>query len=147
MQRVKRKSSENDSSNLFRFISVNQGLTAQEISEKLEWTRSKTNRTINVLEKKGWVVRRVFPAAQPRAVAKLEEKTKRLNDKCAKLIVWKDKLQSREKELFAECVSAQMKGDSARATMYANQCAEIRKIMRLVTGAVETLSKLSTPTG
>ena len=140
MQRVKRKTAENDPNRLFRFISENQGLTAREICEKLEWTKSKTNRTINVLEKKGWILRRVFPAAQPKPVAKPDEKIQRLTDKCAKLIVWKDKLQSRENELFAECVSAQMKGDSGRATMYANQCAEIRKIMRLVTGAVETLS-------
>jgi division protein CdvB (Snf7/Vps24/ESCRT-III family) len=147
MQLVKRKMTESDSSKLFRFISENQGLSVQKISEKLGWTKSKTNRMLSVLERKGWIVKRVFSAAQPRTVAKPDERFQLLSDKFAKLVAWKDKLQAREKELFGKCVSAQTEGDSEKAAMYANQCAEVRKIIRLVVGTEETLSKLSTPGG
>jgi division protein CdvB (Snf7/Vps24/ESCRT-III family) len=147
MQRVKRKMAESDSNRLFRFISENQGLSVQKISEKLGWTKSKTNRVLSVLERKGWVVKRVFSAARLRIAVKPDERIQLLSDKFTKLVAWKDKLQTREKELFGKCVSAQMEGDSEKATMYANQCAEVRKIIRLVAGIGETLSKLSTPGG
>ena len=147
MQRVKRKIAESDSNRLFRFISKNQGLSVQQISEKLGWTKSKTNRMLNILERKGWIVKRVFSAAQPRMVVEPDERIRLLSVKFTKLVAWKDKLQTREKELFGKCVSAQMEGDSEKATMYANQCADVRKIIKLVTRVEETLSKLSTPGG
>jgi division protein CdvB (Snf7/Vps24/ESCRT-III family) len=143
MQRVKRKIAESDSNRLFRFISKNQGLSVQQISEKLGWTKSKTNRMLNILERKGWIVKRVFSAAQPRIVVKPDERIRLLSARFTKLVAWKDKLQTREKELFGKCVSAQIEGDSEKATMYANQCAELRKIIRLVARTEETLSKLS----
>jgi len=145
MQRAKRKMSEGDSNKLFQFISMNQGLSAQKISEEIGWTRSKTNRMLSVLERKGWIVKRFFSVAQARAAAKTDQRMPALSDKFTKLVAWKNKLQTREKELFSKCVSAQMEGDSEKATMYANQCAEVRKIIRLVAGTAETLSKLSTP--
>ena len=145
MKRGKRKASESDANRLFRFITENQGLSVQEISEKLCWTKSKTNRMLSVLERKGWIVKRVFSAAQPRIVVKPDKKTQLISEKFSKLVAWKDKLQSREKELFGKCVSAQMEGDFQKATMYANQCAEVRKIIRLLAGTQETLSKLSIP--
>jgi len=145
MRRVKRKMGESDSNRLFRFISENQGLSVQRISEKLGWTKSKTNRMLSVLERKEWIVKRVFSAAQPMIAVKQDERIQRLRDKFTKLVAWKDKLQTREKELFGKCVSAQIEGDSETARMYANQCAEVRKIIRLVAGAEDTLSKLSTP--
>ena len=138
---------ENDSNRLFRVISENQGLSVQKISEKLDWTKSKTNRVLNVLERKGWIVKRVFSAAQPRIMVKPDERIQLLSDKFTKLVAWKGKLQTREKDLFGKCVSAQMEGDSEKATMYANQCAEVRKIIRVVAGTAEMLSKLSTPGG
>jgi division protein CdvB (Snf7/Vps24/ESCRT-III family) len=143
MQRVKRKMAESDSNRLFRFISENQGLSVQQISEKLGWSKSKTNRILSVLERKEWIVKRVFSTSQPRIVVKSDERIRLLNAKFTKLVAWKDKLQTREKELFGKCVSAQMEGDSEKATMYANQCAEVRKIIRLVAGTEATLSKLS----
>lgn len=146
LERVKRKT-ETGSNRLLRFISENQGLSVQEISEKLGWTKSKTYRVLNLLEKKGWIVKRVFSAAVPRITIKPDEKTQLLNQRSMKLEAWKDKLQTREKELFGKCVSAQMEGDTERAKIYANQCAEVRKIIRLVAGAAEILSKLTLPTG
>ncbi|HUO42389.1 MAG TPA: hypothetical protein VMU35_05385 [Methylomirabilota bacterium] len=143
MERAKGKMAEGASNRLFRFISENQGLSVQKISEQLDWTMSKTNRTLNVLERKGWIVKRVFSATQPASVVKTEKRTRILSDKFTKLVAWKSRLEGREKELFGKCVSAQMEGDSVKATMYANQCAEVRKIIRLVAGTAETLSKLS----
>jgi division protein CdvB (Snf7/Vps24/ESCRT-III family) len=145
MQPVKGKTADSDSNRLFRFISENQGLSVQKISEKFGWTTNKTNRMLNVLERKEWIVKRVFSAAQPRMVVKQDERIRLLSDKFTKLLAWKDKLQTREKELFGKCVSAQMEGDSETARMYANQCAEVRKIIRLVAGVEETLSKLGAP--
>ncbi|MGP8070889.1 MAG: helix-turn-helix domain-containing protein [Candidatus Bathyarchaeia archaeon] len=136
---------ESDANRLFRFISENQGLSVQRISEKLSWTKSKTNRMLSVLERKEWIVKRVFSAAQPMIAVKQDERIQLLSDKFTKLLAWKGKLQTREKELFGKCVSAQIEGDSETARMYANQCAEVRKIIRLVAGAEDTLSKLSTP--
>ena len=140
MPRVKRKTVENDSNTLFQCISENQGLTVQNISKKLGWTQSKTNKTLSVLESRGWIVKRIFSAAQPRTATKHDERIQPLRNKFNRLTTWKNKLQAREKELFDECVSAQMEGDSEKAKMYANQCADVRKIIRLVAGTMEALS-------
>jgi division protein CdvB (Snf7/Vps24/ESCRT-III family) len=40
------------------------------------------------------------------------------------------RLQYRDKELFQRCIGAQMSNDMARARIYANECAEIRKIVK-----------------
>ncbi len=145
MERVRRKTRETQSSKLFRFISENQGLTAQEISERLGWTRSKTNRMLTTLEKKGWIVKRVYSAAQPAIVTKPEAVKQHLDVRFVRLAAWKAKLEEREKELFDNCVAMQLQGDQAAATMYANQCAEIRKMIKLVDSTEQVLSKLSTP--
>ena len=86
---------------------------------------------------------RALSSAQPSILWKSNERTQLLSDKFTKLVTWKDKLNAREQELFGKCVSAQMEGDCEKATMYANQCAEVRKIIRLVAGTVETFSELS----
>jgi division protein CdvB (Snf7/Vps24/ESCRT-III family) len=41
------------------------------------------------------------------------------------------RMQQHDKEIFAKCVSAQMTHDTARASMYANECAEVRKIAKV----------------
>ena len=147
MQRVKINMGESDSIRLFRFISEHQGLSVQRISEKLGWTQSKTNRILSILERKEWIVKRVFSTAQPMTAVKQDERIQLLRDKFTKLAAWKNRLRIREKELFDKCVSAQVEGNSETAKMYANQCAEVRKIIRLVAGAEGALSKLSTPGG
>ncbi len=143
MERSRKR--ENQSSKLFRLISENQGLTVQEIMDKLGWTKTKTNRIVNTLEKKGWIVRRVYSAAQPKIVAKPDETVQHLSGQFVRLTAWKQKLETREKELFDKCVSMQLEGDRASAVMYANQVAEIRKIIRLVIGTEQFLLRLSTP--
>ena len=69
LQRSKREKKSSDSDRLFRLISENKGLSVEEISEKLGWTGSKTNRMLGVLDRKGCITKRVFPVAQPRIVA------------------------------------------------------------------------------
>ena len=146
MEQVRsRKKAESQSTKLFRVISENPGFTAQEISQNLGWTQSKTNRMITTLEKKGWVVRRTYSAAQPKMIAKPDETVQRLNSRFVRLASWKARLEEREKELFEKVVSMKVKGDQVGATMYANQCAEVRKIIRLVDDTEQVLSRLSTP--
>jgi len=140
---VNRKMGENGSNRLFQYISENQGLTVQKLSEKLSWSSRKTNRMLSVLEKKGWIVKRVFSTPQSRIITEQDEGIRLLRDKFSKLMAWKNKLQAREKELLGKCFSAQMKGDSETAKMYANQCAEVRKIIRLVAGIMESFSTQS----
>jgi DNA-binding MarR family transcriptional regulator len=145
MERVKEKRAENDSNRLFRFISENQGLTVEAIREKFDWSKGKTSRMLSVLERRGWIVRRVFSVAQPRMVVKRDEGAQLLSDRLARLVAWKGRLQARERDLFGKCVSAQMEGDSGKAKMYADQCAMVRRIVRLLAGTEEILSTLSTP--
>ena len=40
------------------------------------------------------------------------------------------KMQQRDRDYFNKCVTAQMAKDSARAAMYANECAEVRKMAK-----------------
>lgn len=145
MEKSRRARAGTNSSKLFRLVLENQGLDVQEAADKLGWTRAKTNRMLGVLERKGWIVRRAFAAAEPRMIVEPDVAVKRLSSQFTRLAAWKAKLERREKELFDKCVSAQMEGDPEKATMYANQCAEVRKIVRLVTRTELTLSRLSTP--
>jgi division protein CdvB (Snf7/Vps24/ESCRT-III family) len=61
----------------------------------------------------------------------------RLNSTVFKLKSQLDKLENatgrmktHDKELFKKCVKSQISKDKARAVMYANECAELRKIMK-----------------
>jgi len=40
-------------------------------------------------------------------------------------------MQQHDKEMFDKCVRAQMSKDNARAAMYANECAQIRKMAKV----------------
>jgi len=41
------------------------------------------------------------------------------------------RMQQHDRELFNKCIAAQMAKDSARAAMYANECAEVRKMAKI----------------
>jgi division protein CdvB (Snf7/Vps24/ESCRT-III family) len=41
------------------------------------------------------------------------------------------RMQQRDKELFKKCIDSQIAKDTARASMYAEECAEIRKIAKV----------------
>ena len=53
------------------------------------------------------------------------------------------KMQQHDMELFNECVSAQMAKDAARATIYANECAKVRKMAAKVLKSQLALEQLS----
>ncbi len=56
----------------------------------------------------------------------------RINTMVRKLEVYGERLKSRDQELFNRVVDALMVKDQVRATMYANEVAELRKIARAV---------------
>ncbi len=49
-----------------------------------------------------------------------------------KLKAISDGLKKRDQKFIAKCVDAEIKNDHMRAVMYANECAEVRKLARLV---------------
>jgi len=51
------------------------------------------------------------------------------------------RMERHEKDLFEKCVNAHMKGDNARAALYANECAEARKMAKVILGAQLALEK------
>jgi division protein CdvB (Snf7/Vps24/ESCRT-III family) len=52
------------------------------------------------------------------------------------------RIQQRDKDLFQRCVGAQLSNDSAHAKIYANECAEIRKIAKVVLGSQLALERV-----
>jgi len=52
------------------------------------------------------------------------------------------RIQQRDKDLFQRCVGAQLSNDSAHARIYANECAEIRKIAKIVLGSELALERV-----
>jgi division protein CdvB (Snf7/Vps24/ESCRT-III family) len=40
-------------------------------------------------------------------------------------------MQQHDKDIFAKCINSQMAHDNARAMMYANECAEVRKMAKV----------------
>lgn len=51
-------------------------------------------------------------------------------------------LQRRDKELFDKCVAARTAGDTPRANLYAEECAEVRKIAKVVLHSELALEQL-----
>jgi division protein CdvB (Snf7/Vps24/ESCRT-III family) len=51
------------------------------------------------------------------------------------------RMERHERDLFEKCVNAHMKSDNARAALYANECAEARKMAKVVLGAQLALEK------
>lgn len=52
------------------------------------------------------------------------------------------KVQQKDRELFQRCVGAEMSKDLAHARMYANECAEVRKIAQVVLSSQLALEKV-----
>jgi len=51
-------------------------------------------------------------------------------------------MQHRDKELFDKCVAARASGDAARANLYAEECADVRKIAKVVMQSELSLDKV-----
>jgi division protein CdvB (Snf7/Vps24/ESCRT-III family) len=53
------------------------------------------------------------------------------------------RMQQHDKDIFNKCVSSQVAHDSARASMYANECAEVRKMAKVTLQCQLALEQVS----
>ncbi len=53
------------------------------------------------------------------------------------------RMQQHDKDIFAKCVNSQMSHDNARAVMYANECAEVRKMAKVTLQCQRALEQVS----
>lgn len=74
----------------------------------------------------------------------------RLSEAIYRLKVQQNKLEStamrmhqHDRDIFAKCVAAQMAHDTARAAMYANECAEVRKIAKVTVQSQMALEQVA----
>lgn len=65
----------------------------------------------------------------------------KLNSEIAKISKFLSRLKEREEALFSEMINAKMRGDETRAKIYANEIAEIRKIIRTLDSSKLSLEK------
>lgn len=73
---------------------------------------------------------------------RIEHASFRLHAQLEKLEHMYTRLQQRDTELFQRCVGAQASNDDGHAKIYANECAEIRKIAKVVLGSQLALEKV-----
>jgi len=67
----------------------------------------------------------------------------RLKTQQSKLETAALRMQQHDKEIFAKCVSSQVAHDVARASMYANECAEVRKMAKVTLQCQLALEQVS----
>ena len=53
------------------------------------------------------------------------------------------RMQQHDKEIFNKCISSQLSHDAARAAMYANECAEVRKMAKVTVQCQMALEQVS----
>jgi division protein CdvB (Snf7/Vps24/ESCRT-III family) len=73
---------------------------------------------------------------------RIEQAKFRLQAQYDKLEQTYARVQQRDKDLFQRCVGAQLSDDPAHARIYANECAEIRKIAKVVLGSELALERV-----
>ena len=66
----------------------------------------------------------------------------RLGSQKEKLEHMSSRLQQRDKEMFQRCIGAQLSKDSAHAALYANECAEIRKMAHITLSSELALERV-----
>jgi division protein CdvB (Snf7/Vps24/ESCRT-III family) len=66
----------------------------------------------------------------------------RLGSQKEKLEQMSSRLQQRDKEMFQRCIGAQLSKDTAHAALYANECAEIRKMAHLTLSSELALERV-----
>jgi len=67
----------------------------------------------------------------------------RLKNQQNKLEAAAARMQLHDKEIFNKCVSSQFSHDTARAAMYANECAEVRKMAKVTVQCQMALEQVS----
>ena len=137
-----------DEEQLLRFISENPGSMVEDAAAHLNWTSGKISKALTRLKKKRLISMRIYLTSQlatqqPPSKPEIPDAVGRIRTQLNKLEKFKSRLQLREKEIFEKCVSAQMARDSISASMYANQCAEIRRLIRLVSSMEHTVGKFT----
>jgi len=127
---------------LTQFISKNPGVSIEEISKKLGWTRRSVKLILARLEKKGKITSRYFPT-----IIEYKDESwdiqKDISLEESKLEEMLINLKRKEKEAFEKCIKAQMSKDDNLASMYANQCAEIKKLINTVITNTDLLSRMN----
>jgi len=73
---------------------------------------------------------------------RIDHATFRLHAQLEKLEHTYSRLHQRDTELFQRCVGAQVSNDFAHAKIYANECAEMRKIAKVVLGSQLAIEKV-----
>lgn len=73
---------------------------------------------------------------------KISQAIFRLETQLNKLEQSASKLHQRDREMFERCIGAKASGDDARATMYANECVEIRKIAKIILASQLAIEKV-----
>src|SRR5207247_9379822 len=66
----------------------------------------------------------------------------RLATQKEKLEHMSSRLQQRDKEMFQRCIGAQLSKDNAHAALYANECAEIRKMAHITLSSELALERV-----
>jgi DNA-binding MarR family transcriptional regulator len=129
------------SSILLQFISRNPGLGVEEISKTLGWTPRSVKLVLNRLEKSGRVSTRFFPTVLHVNEERweVEKEVSSEKEKLERIIL---KLRERDRETFEKCVKAKMLRDDKLATLYASQCAEIRRLIRAVVASQGVLTRI-----
>jgi division protein CdvB (Snf7/Vps24/ESCRT-III family) len=67
----------------------------------------------------------------------------RLKVQQSRLDAASNRMQQHDREMFDKCVKAQLTHDGARAAMYANECAEVRKIAKVTLHAQLALESVT----
>lgn len=130
------------STELTQFISKNPGLSIEEISKKLGWTRRSVKLILANLEKTDKITSRYFPT-----IIEFKDESwyiqKDISLEESKLEEMLINLKRKEKEAFEKCIKAQMSKDDNLASMYANQCAEIKKLINTVITNTDLLGRMN----
>ena len=130
------------SSELIQFISKNPGLSVEEISKMLGWTLRSVKLNLAKLEKTGKIKSRYFPI-----ITEFKDESwdiqKDISLEESKLEEMLTNLKRKEKEAFEKCIKAQMSKDDNLASMYANQCAEIKKLINTVIANADLLGRMN----
>jgi division protein CdvB (Snf7/Vps24/ESCRT-III family) len=80
---------------------------------------------------------------KPAAKEQIGSALYRLNIQKNKLEAAATRMQQHDKDIFAKCVSSQMAHDTPRAMMYANECAEVRKMAKVTLQCQLALEQVS----
>jgi division protein CdvB (Snf7/Vps24/ESCRT-III family) len=80
---------------------------------------------------------------RPSAKEQVSTALYRLKVQQSKLEAASSRMQQHDREIFNKCVSSQLAHDTARAAMYANECAEVRKMAKATVQCQMALEQVS----